>query len=358
MKNITSQKWVAGFIVCVFIALIACGTTVFVIDPYYHYRLPDNGLIYNSPGTGCERYINNGIIKRFKYNAIITGTSMTENFKTSEFDDIFGVMSIKIPFSGASFKEINDNLETAFSVNPNIKIIIRSLDLDGINKPADSMRYISYPEYLYDESLLNDVNYWLDKYTLLSGCGKVIVATIKKSPKFNFDDYANWNDKFSFGKEAVLDTYERSELSDDIINLSNEEIEQIIDNVETNVVELARRYPDTRFIMFLTPYSICYWDSCYREGILLKSIQTQKIAIEKMLECDNIEIYSFCDDFELVCNLDNYKDRNHYGEDINSYILEQIGQGKHRITKDNYEKYIDEITDFYSNYNYNNIYLE
>ena len=142
MKDITSKSWVIRFIIGAFIILIICGGIVFAIDPYYHYRVPNNSLIY-SVGVN-QRNANNGIIKHFKYNAVITGTSMTDNFKASQFDDMYDVVSIKIPFEGASFKEINDNLETVFSINPDIEIVMRSLDLSSINCNADAMRYDEY----------------------------------------------------------------------------------------------------------------------------------------------------------------------------------------------------------------------
>lgn len=53
---------------------------------------------------------------------------MTENFKTSEMNEIFGVNSIKVPYSGATYKELNDNLIIALENNPNLKTIVRCLD--------------------------------------------------------------------------------------------------------------------------------------------------------------------------------------------------------------------------------------
>lgn len=75
-----------------------------------------------------------------------------------------------------------------------------------------------------------------------------------------------------------------------------------------------------------------------------------------MLECPNVHLYSFTDDFELICNLKNYKDRVHYSAEISSEILKWIVYGKHELTKDNYEEYIKNITNFYVSYNYTTIF--
>lgn len=42
---------------------------------------------------------------------------------------LFGTNSIKLPYFGGSYKEINDSLRTAFKYNSDIKTIIRGLDM-------------------------------------------------------------------------------------------------------------------------------------------------------------------------------------------------------------------------------------
>lgn len=76
------------------------------------------------------------------------------------------------------------------------------------------------------------------------------------------------------------------------------------------------------------------------------------MIIESMLEYENAYLFSFNDDFEIITNLDNYKDYYHYSEDINSYILECMANNSHWLTKDNYEEYLDKIYNYYNNYDY------
>ena len=37
---------------------------------------------------------------------------MNQNFKTSQMDELWGTNAIKIPFSGAGFEEVKENIET------------------------------------------------------------------------------------------------------------------------------------------------------------------------------------------------------------------------------------------------------
>ena len=284
---------------------------------------------------------------------------MTENFKSSEFDKLFSVNSIKVPFSGGSYKEVNDTCKRALQVRPDVKIIVRSLDLSMLVNEKDSSRYNNYPEYLYNDKLMDDVNYWLNKMTILEGCMQNVILHSLVSDSggafldsFSFDEYSNWQKLHRFGKESVLSGYVRPEKRYFAVELTDEEKEMIYGNVTQNVTELARKYPDTKFLLFFTPYSICFWDSLEREGKLEWEIEAQRIAIEEILKCDNIELFSFCNNFEMVCDLNNYKDTGHYSEEVNSCILEWMQGGEYRLTWDNYEEYLEEIYMFYEKYNY------
>lgn len=355
MKYMDSKRWFFSVVLSLAFIFFACGLCVYIIDPYFHYRRPDNRLTYGN--AALERYMDAGIVKNFDYNAVITGTSMAENFKSSEFNGLFHLESIKVPLAGGSFKEVGDLCKAALSQQPDLQIIFRGLDLSNLAVDKDAMSYYSYPEYLYNDRRLDDVNYLLDKHALVAGCGmNVIMTTIMKRETFNFDTYSNWNNDFEFGKEIVLSSYERPAKSESFIRLSAEERTIIRDNIEQNVIEIAAEYPDTRFILFLTPYSICYWDTLSQNGVLLKNIEIQEEVIELLIPYDNIELYSFCDNFELVCNLNNYMDWLHYSEDVSSDILRWIAEGDYKITKDNYKQYLNKIMEFYSNYDYDSIY--
>lgn len=362
MKKINGKKWVYGILAAMVVILTGCTILVITIDPYLHYRLPQNRLSYS---ITSERYQNDGIIRLFDYDAVITGTSMTENFKTSQLDDLFHVKSVKVPFSGGSYKEINYWTEKALKSHPDIKMVVRSIDLSMLVQEKDYMKYESYPEYLYDEKWWNDVNYWLNKMTILEGiCQNVFIHSMVTGLQstslalFSFDEYANWNDSAVFGKEAVLAGYERPDKVEDTVYLSEQEKQIIRENITQNVTALARKYPDTKFYFFITPYSICYWDSLHQEGKISWEVEAQKIAIEEMLTSDNIELYSFCNDFETVCNLGNYKDEAHYGEDINALILSDMKNEEYKLTSDNYEDYLKSIYDFYSTYDYDTIFTD
>ena len=54
----------------------------------------------------------------------------------------------------------------------------------------------------------------------------------------------------------------------------------------------------------------------------------------------------------MIWNLDNYKDLEHYGDWINSWMLECMSRGEHQLTRGNYLDHIAALRDFYSSYDY------
>ena len=113
------KAWVIGYLVIVIVVLTIIAFKTIYVDPFFHYHAPNTDVYFYSLNN--ERSQNNGITKYFEYEGIITGTSMTENFKTSEAEAIFGVKFIKVPYSGGTYNEINRNLEVAASQNPRLK---------------------------------------------------------------------------------------------------------------------------------------------------------------------------------------------------------------------------------------------
>lgn len=338
------------FICLVGLIVVACSTIY--IDPFFHYHKPKPEFYYT---LRSQRYQNDGILKHFDYDSIITGTSMTENFKTTEFDELFDAKSIKVSYSGAKFKELNDAIKVAYSSRKNIKYVVRSLDLYNIAIDKNSARNDlgEYPVYLYNDNLFDDTKYILSKDTFLKYTLKIIQDRMKgrKGGITSFDEYSNWNKNYKFGSEFVLKEYG---YIPDVIQKSfnSKDLEIAKANIKENVVDLALEHPETTFYYFVPPYSIAWWGMQSSNGELVRILEAEKLIIEMILECPNIKLFSFNLMTEITTNLDNYKDVTHYGEWINSDILRYMKEDKGLLTKENYQDYLKRERELYMNYDY------
>jgi len=353
-----SKKWLIGWLSIVLVLFISMGAFVYIVDPFFHYHKPLVDKYYYVLDN--ERSQNDGISKYFDYDAIITGTSMTQNFKTSELDELFGVNSVKLTYSGASYKEINEGIEKALINNPNLRIVVRGLDVNMILDDKDKMRYDlgEYPTYLYDKNPFNDVKYLLNKDIIFERAYKIVAQKNKEniSPGITtFDDYSRWNDYFSFGVNSVYKNGTSYTASNIEKHLSDEDIAVIEDNIAQNVTSFVDDYPDVEFYYFITPFSVAWWKNNMETGNAYQIMEAEKYAIEMILEHDNIKLFFFDDLSDVTCDLNNYRDVAHYGGWINSLILYWMKNGEHQLTKDNYMDYIDREIDLYTSFDYNSL---
>ena len=347
------KKYVLGTLVIVAIALIVLGGITVIIDPFFHYHGPIEQLEYI---INNERYQNDGIARHFQYDAIITGSSMTDNFKTSEANDLFQAEFIKIPFSGAFYKEVNDTLERAIASNSDIRIVIRGLDAAYLAVDKDRYVHDTYPNYLYDDRLYNDVYYLLNKDVLINYSLVNITNTLNGMETTTFDAYSNWNSYSQFGKEAVDNIYQRGEKVAVEQKWQSGDEETLEKNIEQNVLALVKANPDITFYFFIPPYSIYNWDSWNQAGTIKYQLEAQKRAIEMLVPYENVKLFAFYDNFELICDLSYYKDTVHYSEDINSKILNWMINGEYQLTEENYLDYCKKVEEFYLSYDYDSLF--
>ena len=149
LVDMDKKKWLIVFGIEVFVLLFGISLMVTFVDPYFHCHKPISSMFYRLDN---QRSQNDGIIKQFDFDSIIMGTSMCENFKASEFDALFQAQSIKICFSGGSYKEINDNLNRALNSGREIKYVLRCIDYMKLIEDKDHMpsNLGEHPTYLYD----------------------------------------------------------------------------------------------------------------------------------------------------------------------------------------------------------------
>lgn len=359
-QKLNSKIWILIYLILVTGALVVAAMQVIRVDPFFHYHQPDTDNYYYILNN--ERSQNDGITKHFDYDAIITGTSMTQNFKTTEMDEIFGTNSIKIPYSGASYKEINDSLIVALKHNKNLKTIIRGLDINRflLDKDIMSLDLGEYPTYLYDNNIFNDVQYIFNRDVIFNRTYPMMLAN--DSDDFeggitSFDAYSNWMARYTFGINAVYPPPDRITVQNpgEPVHLTEEEKSIVLGTVQQNITSLAIEYPNVTFYYFFPPYNAAWWKGLVDNGSIYKQIEAEEIVIEQILECDNIRLFSFNNLTNITTDLNNYKDGTHYGEWINSLMLRYMHDDKCRLTNANYKEYLDYELNYYLTFDYNSL---
>ena len=350
--NKNSKKWVTNTtLMLLFMLLFVVAVNIF-IDPYFHYHAPVNEISYR---IYDQRYQNDGILKHFDYDAIIIGTSMTENFQTSQMKNEMGYDAVKVPFSGARYKELNENTLTALRTH-DVKCIFRCLDVIHLAEDKDAVYYaVEYPTYLYDNSKLDDLHYLLNRDVFTKGTIGDVIYTLEGGKTTTFDEYCT-NDTGDnvYDDKARIVEYDstRSEKASEDKRYTEDDKKMVQDNLEQNVISTVRDNPNVTFDFYFPPYSIMWWDQENQNGRIDYDIKVLQETAKELLQYDNVHLYAFSDNTDMVCDLSRYKDMLHYGGSISRYIMNSIAENKGELTKENYRKYLSNIRNFYSSYDY------
>lgn len=325
----TRKRWALLTLILLIGALVSIIAAVVIIDPFqiYHQATAFIPPITNS----TQNYFNAGIAKSYEYDSVVIGSSMTENFTPSQLDELLGGHYIKLPINGGSAFNHKQMMDLAFGTHE-IRTVLYGIDIEALTYFYKTPK-CEMPEYLYDDDLFNDTQYWFNRSVLATYLPKCL-STLGQYDETQRDTMYNWGDLYTYGRDAVLrdvaisDTeVAQSPRQDDPV-LS----QQFLLNMEHNYLPYVQGHPDTEFIFFFPPYSLVRWYELYDQGLLNEFLVQKEAIIKTLLPYENVRIYDFQAKLDWINNLDNYIDPGHYGPWINDAIVELIAEDQHRIT--------------------------
>lgn len=302
------------------VLLGTCGLLVFVVDPYFHYRAPRiDRFAYVLDSQRCQ---NDGIVRRFAYRALVTGSSMTENFKASDVERLWGLPTVKVPFSGASFRELRRIVQTAGAANRNLELVIVGIDVNKLLMDKDWMRNDlgTFPDYLYDDNLFNDVKYLLNADAIMASVRGLFGPAGMRT---TFDDYSRWHTaKTLYGAAAGIRRPDEPVPPVAQQPFTADDDRRARENAVANFAPMAKC--TRRLLLFFTPYSELRMDCWRREGRYERFMAAKRAFADEIRKIPNARIFDFSDDREIVDNPENYRDLDHYGPWVNTRILERM----------------------------------
>ena len=350
-KNIKTDKSKYRGFLALFLdtaALLAAGVValVVIVDPFFQYHKPLPGFPYIIDNQLSQ---NPGLAVNTEYNAISVGSSVTVNMRISDFKDSFGLDAVKLPYNGAYPKDISNALTLADSSGNGLKAVFWGVDTTSLSAYPDEIKY-PLPEYLYDRNPFNDVFYIFNKDVLLD---YIIKPFINRSSATDPNEYYCTYQDFTFGPERVLDGFEKK---DKVVGANEDYIKESIERIGTNFDlyfdGFFKDHPDTEFYIYFPPRSIYYWYDYRQEGSLKLLSDEEKYFIGGLLEYDNVNVYYFEDDLDIITNFDNYFDRVHFGAETSAEILRRMAEGESRLTKESYEKTVEDFWKLIEEYDY------
>ncbi len=333
------------------ISLLFLGAmVVFLVDPFYHYHKAWFGMpvvLYN------EVYQTPGVANQFEYDSVIVGSSVTENFRVSWFDEDFDWNTVKLSYEGAEMDDIKAILTEVFESDNEVKNVVLAVDPYQLFHEV-GVQAIDRPDYLYNDFLLDDVNYLFNKDAFKASLERIWDAVSGK--EVDLDDAYNFSQKYEFSEQQVLkDAAPFKQAMTDNPITEKEDMRAYEEQCQRNL-EVLRPYiegnPDTQFIVIYSPYSIMNWEKKVLAGTLEAQLYVDAYSIRWFLEQDNVRVFYFQDEYEMITDLDKYMDTCHYVEEYNHYIEQCILTGKNEVTKESYAQRIENMYNIVNSYDF------
>ena len=331
---------IKNFIVSVITLLLLLGLLVYFIDPFFHYHKPWFGLkaVLNDKEYQCI-----GTLRHFDYDALIVGSSVVENNDNDWFNEAYDCNTIKAVRSYGATADLCYLLDEAFASGNDIKKVFYNIDPSSLNADTEpTYESTGCPMYLYDHNPFNDIEYIFNKGVILEKIPYMIV----NSYIVDYDESLsyNWAKWKTFDSGSILGLYFRLK---DITPMQDEKIyeEKLRGNIELLTKEVEE-HPETRFYFYYPAYSMLWWDGMHRTGETDAVIYAEKEMSKALLAYDNVELYCFQNEPQVITNLENYLDTIHFSPEINKLMLDQMAAGEYRMTVDNYEEMLDGMRAF------------
>lgn len=330
------RRWTLLTLVSALALLFACALCVFIVDPFQVYRKASFYVPYIENTT--QAYTNAGIARHYEYDSAIVGSSMTENFRPTQLDEVLGGQFIKLCSSGGSAYNHAVLMRTAFETHT-LRRVLYGFDMYSfVGDPSGTASAL--PTYLYDENPFNDVSYLLNRDVLLDRLKELYeynqYTPYEVGEDIRDDMYA-WGTLYSYGEEEVLASYSMYDNPASMLPYDTYQ-ENALKNLEQNLISIINEHPDTQFDIFIPPYSELEWYVMYLKGHLDFVLNIKELCTERLLELPNVTLYDFNAREEWVRDLRYYKDYSHYAPEINDAIVNAIAAGENRVN-DIYDVY-------------------
>lgn len=329
----TRKQWAALALGLIAGGLFMTAAAVILVDPFEIYH---QATAFIPPITnGTQNYANAGIAKSYRYDSIVIGSSMTENFRPSQLDALLGGSFVKLCINGGSPYNNKQMMDMAFATH-DVQRVLYGIDVEAMTyfytTPKTEM-----PEYLYDDNLFNDVYYWFNK-SVLARYIPACLRTLGQRNETLRDTMYMWGDLYTYGKEAALRgvTLPQGPVTQENAPEPGEEpvfSQQTKLNWEHNLLPYIENHPETAFDFFFPPYSLARWAAFYAAGDMGYHLAQKEALVAALLPHENVRVYDFQAELSWVADLDNYIDASHYGPWINDEMAEAISEDQYRVTQ-------------------------
>ncbi|MGL6130723.1 MAG: hypothetical protein ACRCZ9_03780 [Fusobacteriaceae bacterium] len=327
------KSFLIGVISSIFLILLTVTGLNYYCDPLQIFK-------YTEYGNGEQRFLNYGIARNYNYDTAIIGTSTSENILKNDVKKYLGLNAVNLSLSGSTNYEQRELLKEILK-NKNLKKVIYGLDVFSYNRDIDEIR-LEIPNYIKSPYSIDGIKQFLNFITLKNSAKSLIKNILSKNNKSWIDTHSYWGNDYVYSINNTLNFDINSHYGAKNIGTINTikngySLKKMKNNFDL-FLELTQQNKNIEYTIYFPPYASLFWYFIEKYDSLDTILEFKQYVLEKTTLTNNIKIHDFQNNFEIVENLDNYKDMVHYGPKINNKILELIKEENYIENLQNYEK--------------------
>ena len=335
------KKWLAAVLCATLCILLSCGAVNFAVDPLMQYRVPSDRLSYL---TFDYDYVNPGLAENAAYDAVLVGTSLTENADMDVWGSAFGAYTVKLIYPGGTTRNFTKILDVAYRTH-RPEYVFWAVDDSLFDRGGTELRH-ELPEYLYDTNPLNDVSYLLNLRIFYNYTLKSVVSSLRGKSNRPILRGNVWAVEDAFGKKAALKKHDvnapQKPLQDETYYMDN-----VRENLDTQILPMLRAHPETQFLFFFPPKCITYWRNAQKDGVYDAKFYAMHQIAQTLLREENARVFFYADREEWTTDLSLYMDSIHFRPLVINALGEEMAQGVGELTADTADDVLNRCADMW-----------
>lgn len=332
MEKKRAGKWIVSFFALVLAILIFLSALVFLIDPFFQFRVRDHSYMLSG------WFVSSGLIRNHDYDTLILGSSMTQNFNMDRFREELGAEPLHIGLGGIEPVEMKELIDLAYEAEKADTYYI-GVDTYAFTTQVEESRY---PEYLLREDFLSRCRYFFSyevwfRYLPVDLCLLLldrlgVELPVKFAYSRSIDRLEDWSLNASYGEERMQGSFPGE--SHELPQADTEAIYQQMRSCVDRYLD-SFHYEKGEHIFFLVPYSSLYWCDMENSGRMAPYLRAKAYFVEQAI-ARGAAVYDFqAADFTM--DLDNYSDPSHYCPEINDWMVECFANGDCLVNMENFD---------------------
>ena len=182
------------------------------------------------------------------------------------------------------------------------------------------------------------------------------VKTARRGGGETLDEGFTWDRTSLWGTYETLRTYERPPVAEEPMP-EDAYLQFTAENLA--IMETwFQVHPETKFEIFLSPYSILAWDRAIRRGDLDARLAALELACETLTGLENVRLHAPLFAKDMVTELNNYCDYVHHSGEAGEWVLGNVCAEKFLLRPETFRETLAEWREFVLGYDYDALWDE